>query len=191
MVHPFNILLTILAAASGAQGDIASMCVMISMVFLSAGIKFFQEWKSLVAAKSLKKLVSNKVCAMRYSFAGDPDQRVFNEMERSVIEKEIPLEDVVPGDWIKLSAGDLIPADIEIIDSKDLFISQSSLTGEALPVEKYAANLLTNKAYRKRSLNSNTSHSESISIKSEVRVNMKDFNAYDSIKYKYKIKGKK
>ncbi len=191
MVHPFNILLIILSVASGAQGDIASMCIMIFMVFLSSGIRFFQEWKSLVAAKSLKKLVSNKVCTLRYSFTGDQDKRVFNEMKRNVIEKEIPVEDIVPGDWIKLSGGDLIPADIEIIDSKDLFVSQSSLTGEALPVEKYAAILQTNNAYRKRSLNSNNSHSESISSKSEVRVNMQNINAYDNVKYKYKINGKK
>jgi Mg2+-importing ATPase len=113
-------------------------------------------------------------------------------MKRNVIEKEIPLEDIVPGDWIKLSAGDLIPADIQIIDSKDLFISQSSLTGEALPVEKYAANFLTNNVYRTRSLNSNTSNSESISIKSEVRLNIQNINKYDdNIKYKFKINGKK
>jgi Mg2+-importing ATPase len=192
MVHPFNILLIILAVASGAQGDIDSMCIMVLMVFLSSGIRFFQEWKSLVAAKSLKKLVSNRVCAMRYSFIGDLDQRVFNEMKRNVIEKEIPLEDIVPGDWIKLSAGDLIPADIEIIDSKDLFVSQSSLTGEALPVEKYAANLQTNNMNRTRSLNSKNSHSESISIKSEVRVNMQNINTYDdNIKHKYKKNGKR
>jgi Mg2+-importing ATPase len=192
MVHPFNMLLIILAVASGAQGDIDSMCIMIIMVFLSSGIRFFQEWKSLVAAKSLRRLVSNKVCAMRYTFTGDPDQRAFNEMRRNTIEKEIPLEDIVPGDWIKLSAGDLIPADIQIIDSKDLFVSQSSLTGEALPVEKYAANFLTNNVYRTRSLNSNNSHSESISSKSEVRVNIQNINRYDdNIKYKFKINGKK
>jgi Mg2+-importing ATPase len=104
---------------------------------------------------------------MRYSFTGDPDESVFDEMEGNVIEKEIPLEDIVPGDWIKLSAGDLIPADIQLIDSKDLFISQSSLTGEALPVEKYSANLQTNNRYPIRSLNSNTYNSES-----EVSVNI-------------------
>jgi Mg2+-importing ATPase len=139
LVHPFNILLIILAVVSGAQGDIDTLCIMTIMVFISTTIRFFQEWKSLVAAKSLRKLVSNKVCALRYSFTRDPDQ-VFDEMEKNVIEKEIPLEDIVPGDWIKLSAGDLIPADIQLIDSKDLFVSQSSLTGEALPVEKYVAN---------------------------------------------------
>jgi Mg2+-importing ATPase len=163
LVHPFNILLIILAIASGAKENINTMCIMTIMVFLSTIIRFFQEWKSIVAAKSLRKLVSNKVCALRYTFTGDPDQRVFKEIKTNVIEKEIPLEDIVPGDWIKLSSGDLIPADIQLIDSKDLFVSQSSLTGEALPVEKYVAN----NGNPMKSVNINA-----INFKSEVRFNI-------------------
>lgn len=59
---------------------------------------------------------------------------------REGIIREIPLEDVVKGDIIKLSAGDIIPADLRIISSKDLYISQSSLTGESEPVEKHKTN---------------------------------------------------
>jgi len=133
LLHPFNILLTILAAASGATGDFDSMIIMIVMVFLSAFIRFYQEWKSMIAAKSLRKLISSQVCVIR-----------LNDLNmRQTIEKEIPIQDIVPGDWIKLSAGDLIPADIQIKESKDLFVSQSSLTGEAIPVEKYASSHLT------------------------------------------------
>lgn len=51
--------------------------------------------------------------------------------------KEIPIEELVPGDIISLSAGDIVPADVRILSAKDLFVNQSSLTGEALPVEKY------------------------------------------------------
>ncbi len=163
LVHPFNILLIILAAASGAEEDIDTLCMITIIVFLSTTIRFFQEWQSLIAAKGLRNLVSNKVCAMRYSFTRDPDQSVFDEMERNVIEKEIPLENIVPGDWIKLSAGDLIPADIQLIDSKDFFVSQSSLTGEALPVEKYVAN----SGNPMKSVNINA-----INFKSEVRFNI-------------------
>ncbi|KAK9760665.1 hypothetical protein K7432_015090 [Basidiobolus ranarum] len=61
-------------------------------------------------------------------------------MERGyVAEYDVPFEDIVPGDWIKLRAGDLIPADLQLLESKDLFISQASLTGEAMPVEKSAS----------------------------------------------------
>ncbi|CAG8795798.1 9696_t:CDS:1, partial [Gigaspora rosea] len=59
-------------------------------------------------------------------------------MDRGETEElEIPLEDIVPGDWVKLSAGDLVPGDVQIISSKDLFISQAALTGESIPVEKF------------------------------------------------------
>ena len=50
---------------------------------------------------------------------------------------EIPIEELVPGDIISLSAGDIVPADVRILSAKDLFVNQSSLTGESLPVEKY------------------------------------------------------
>lgn len=53
------------------------------------------------------------------------------------VEMDIPLEDIVPGDWVRLSAGDLIPGDVQLISSKDLFVSQASLTGESIPVEKF------------------------------------------------------
>ncbi|CAG8594721.1 13151_t:CDS:2, partial [Dentiscutata heterogama] len=57
------------------------------------------------------------------------------------VESDIPLEDIVPGDWVKLSAGDLVPGDLQLISSKDLFISQASLTGESIPVEKFTADI--------------------------------------------------
>ena len=56
---------------------------------------------------------------------------------RHGVRKEIPLRDLVPGDIIHLSAGDMVPADVRLISAKDLYISQSVLTGESLPVEKY------------------------------------------------------
>ncbi|KAG0000481.1 hypothetical protein BGZ80_006357 [Entomortierella chlamydospora] len=60
-------------------------------------------------------------------------------MNKAIVKVDIPIEDVVPGDWIQLSAGDLIPADVKVIESKDLFISQAALTGEAMPVEKFSS----------------------------------------------------
>ena len=51
--------------------------------------------------------------------------------------KEMPLRDLVPGDVVKLSAGDMIPGDVRVLSAKDLFVSQGSLTGESLPVEKF------------------------------------------------------
>jgi Mg2+-importing ATPase len=96
-------------------------------------------------------------------------------MERNVIEKEVSIKEIVPGDLIKLSAGNLIPADIQLIESKDLYVSQSSLTGEAMPVEKYVLNILNNNnANPIRSVNSNNSDTES-----EVNINMGNSTTYD------------
>ncbi|ORX99356.1 magnesium-translocating P-type ATPase [Basidiobolus meristosporus CBS 931.73] len=122
LIHPFNILLTVLAIFSGATGEAKTTIIMIVMVILSVALRSVQEFKSEIAAQSLKDLVNNKCTVER----GD------------VAEYEVPFEEIVPGDWIKLRAGDLVPADLQLILSKDLFISQASLTGEAMPVEKSA-----------------------------------------------------
>jgi Mg2+-importing ATPase len=138
IVHPFNAILAILAITAGATGDYRTMTVMVLMIFLSVGLRFFQEFKSAVAAEALKTMVQNKVTVLRlYKFPEDRDP-TFADVERmeDVIRQEIPLIGVVPGDIVALSAGDMIPGDCILVESRDLFISQSALTGEALPVEK-------------------------------------------------------
>ncbi|HEV2947908.1 MAG TPA: magnesium-translocating P-type ATPase [Gemmataceae bacterium] len=119
--NPLVILLTALAAVSLATGDVRAATVMALMVLLGVGLRFFQESRADKAAAKLKAMISVTATAIRDGKA-----------------KELPLRELVPGDIIKLSAGDMIPADIRIISSKDLFIIQASLTGESLPVEKHA-----------------------------------------------------
>ncbi|RGB35613.1 cation transport ATPase [Rhizophagus diaphanus] len=120
-VHPFNVILIFLAIFSGAtEEDYSSLVILLIMVFLSVGIRFVQEYKSEVATQELKKIVNNNATVIR-----------------ETVEMDIPLEDIVPGDWVRLSAGDLIPGDVQLISSKDLFVSQASLTGESIPVEKF------------------------------------------------------
>lgn len=132
LVHPFNVLLAILATASGIIEDFDTMAIMLVMVTLSSAIRFHQEWKSLRAAQSLLSMVSKKVKVFRRR--DDTD---------NVEEMEINTENLVPGDWVKLEPGNLIPADLIIQTSKDLYISQASLTGEAIPVEKYSISSLS------------------------------------------------
>ncbi|MCD7714384.1 MAG: magnesium-translocating P-type ATPase [Prevotella sp.] len=96
-------------------------CIIISvMIVLSAVLRFTQEWRANKAGEALKKMVTN-TCYVRRK--GMPDE-------------EIPIEQVVPGDIVMLSAGDMIPADMRIIETKDLFVSQSTLTGESDGIEK-------------------------------------------------------
>ncbi|CAG8462686.1 5290_t:CDS:2 [Acaulospora morrowiae] len=141
VLHPFNLILGCFAIFSGATLDFNTMTFLIVMILMSVLIRFSQEYKNERAAQGLKSMVSNKVTVIR--LYGPPDDRDPNfedlkKMDRGeVVEVEIPLEEVVPGDWVKLSAGDLIPGDLQLLSSKDLFVSQASLTGEAIPVEKF------------------------------------------------------
>jgi len=122
--NPFNYVLFILAFVSVLTGDYTGMTIIVAMVLLSVVIKFTQEYKSGKSAEALKAMVHTNCTVTRISATGESKNR------------EIHIEKLVPGDIIQLAAGDIIPADVRIIHSKDLYISQSALTGESMPVEK-------------------------------------------------------
>ncbi len=125
-LNPFNAVLTILALISWATGDMESVAMMAIMVAISVGIKFFQEYRSSIKAEELKNMVRTSVTVSRVD-------------ENGVSRKfDIDMQDLVVGDIVHLSAGDIIPADVRVLAAKDLFISQAMLTGESLPVEKFA-----------------------------------------------------
>ncbi|KAG0214569.1 magnesium-translocating P-type ATPase [Mortierella sp. GBAus27b] len=151
-VHPFNILLIILAIATILTGSLSGGIIMFVMVFISTVLRFWQEWKSASAAQALKSMISTMVTVTRlYSCPDDRDptaEDVALILNHATIRVDIPVEDIVPGDWVQLSSGDLIPADVKIIESKDLFVSQATLTGEAMPVEKFSLSSAAMVAYR-------------------------------------------
>lgn len=118
---PLVILLIVLGIVSYITGDIRATIMIVVMIFLGVILRFLQENKADNAAQKLKAMVSNKTTVIR------------NNKEMDVY-----IKDIVPGDIIKLGAGDMIPADIRILSSKDLSINQSALTGESLPVDKHA-----------------------------------------------------
>lgn len=126
---PFNGVLFLVALVSfftdvwlvsKQEREFKTMSMVLVMVLMSSLIRFWQEYRSNVAATKLKKMISTTATVLR---KGDGI-------------KEIDIKNLVPGDIVFLSAGDMIPADCRVIQSKDLFISQSMLSGEALPVEK-------------------------------------------------------
>lgn len=104
------------------QRDPSTVIVIGIMLLVSGGMKFIQEARSGNAAEALKDLVSNTCTALR------DGERI-----------EIPFDELVPGDVIRLSAGDMVPADARIITARDLFVIESALTGESEAVEKTAA----------------------------------------------------
>jgi Mg2+-importing ATPase len=118
--NPLVILLSVLATLSFATGDVRSGIVMSLMVALGVVLRFVQESRADLAAAKLKAMITVTATVVR-----DNQPR------------EIPLSGLVPGDIVKLSAGDMIPSDVRILSSKDLFVVQSALTGESLPVEKF------------------------------------------------------
>ena len=125
--NPFNLLLTVLGLVSYATDDLTAALVIGAMVLISTFMHFIQEARSNRAADALKAMVSNTATVLRSDAQTGRSETV-----------EEPISQLVPGDLIKLSAGDMIPADLRILSAKDLFISQAALTGESLPVEKQA-----------------------------------------------------
>ncbi|CAJ0850635.1 H+-transporting ATPase [freshwater sediment metagenome] len=123
--NPLNGLLLTLAAASFAMSDQRSAIVISAIVVLSVLLAFVQEHRANTAAAELRAMVRTHA-SVRRPIGGDAFV-------------EISLEELAPGDIVRLTAGDMIPADVRLIATKDLFINQSALTGESMPVEKFAA----------------------------------------------------
>ena len=127
--NPFIVVLLVLATISffmdvllqePANRDYKTVIVITIMVLLSSFLRFIQEYRSNAAAEKLKSMVTTTATVFREG-AG---------------KRELDIKQLVPGDIIYLSAGDMMPADLRIMQSKDLFVSQAMLTGEAMPVEK-------------------------------------------------------
>ena len=119
--NPLALQLLIIGGISFWIGDIRSTVVVGAMVFMSVILSYVQETRSSNAVEQLQKMVQANTLVIR---GGK--------------ELEIPTVDLVPGDIVVLHAGVMIPADLRLISAKDFFISQSSLTGEAMPIEKTA-----------------------------------------------------
>ena len=119
----FIIILIVLAIINYFLSDALSTYIILGIAVISALIRYFQDYSVYKFNQELK--------AKMYTTTN---------VVRGEKEKEIRVEKVVPGDILHLSAGSMIPADLMLIDSKDLFVNQSVFTGESVPVEKVAQN---------------------------------------------------
>ncbi|MFJ2683592.1 magnesium-translocating P-type ATPase [Pseudomonas sp. NPDC087342] len=115
-----------ISSGEADDADLTKVIIIMTMVSLSSLLRFWQEYRSAKSAEALKAMVRTTATVLRREH-NDGTPRL----------REVPMRDLVAGDIVQLSAGDMIPADIRLIESRDLFISQAVLTGEALPVEKY------------------------------------------------------
>lgn len=127
-ISPLPLLLLGLSLIAIYTGEVRGAEVIVLMVFLSTTLAFVQEYRSSKAAQSLCAMVSIKASVLRSSATNAPSQTI-----------ELDISQLVPGDIVYLSAGDMVPADLRLLSAKDLFVNQSSLTGESLPIEKHAA----------------------------------------------------
>lgn len=130
-INPFTVVLIVLAVISfitdyvivePEDRDLTAVLIVGIMVFISGTLRFVQEVRSGNAAERLQAMVKTTIAVLR-----DGESR------------ERPISELVVGDVIRLAAGDMIPADVRIVEAKDLFVSQSSLTGESEPMEKWTA----------------------------------------------------
>lgn len=138
---PFNYLLLTLAAVALLTDDYKATVVIAFMVALSGLLRFWQEFRSSQAAEKLRELVGTTatVCRPAPRSEGSADVVTSSELKSRALaarQEEVPIRELVRGDVVQLSAGDLIPADVRLLSAKDLFVSQSALTGESIPVEK-------------------------------------------------------
>lgn len=141
--NPFNLLLTLLAVISYLTEDMKATVVIGTMVLLSTVLRFWQEAKSNKAADALKAMVSNTATVIRRDLSEDAapvfEQHYGAHLHVKDVKRiELPIKLLVPGDVIVLSAGDMIPADCRVLTAKDLFVAQAAMTGESMPVEKFA-----------------------------------------------------
>jgi Mg2+-importing ATPase len=120
--NPLQLLLICASIASYVTGNELSAAIIFFLSFVSVTLTFLQEYTANEAADRLRKMIRNTASVVRGG-----------------VQREIPLKFLVPGDIIRLSAGDLVPADCRLLFAKDLFVNQGSLTGESVPVEKNCA----------------------------------------------------
>ncbi len=133
LANPLNLLLLALAGISLTMGDRRAALLIVVMVILSLTLATVQEHRSSRAAERLRAMVHTMAAVIRAPGEGA------GAAQAGPAAIEIPIEELVPGDIVHLSAGDMVPADLRLMTAKDLFVNQASLTGESLPVEKHAA----------------------------------------------------
>jgi P-type Mg2+ transporter len=126
LFSPLNGLLLLLAGVSWFLSDARAAVVISAMVVLSVALAFVQEHRSNQAAAKLRAMVRTHV-SLRRPALGDGDTKA----------EDAPMELLVPGDVVELAAGDLVPADMRVLEANNFFVNQSALTGESLPEEKF------------------------------------------------------
>lgn len=128
VVNPFNIILLLIAVityftdvVASSKPDYLTVIIILALVLISSLVAFVQSRRSNAAAEKLSQLITNTA-----------------DVRRDGKQMELPMEEIVPGDVVVLAAGDMLPADVRFLSTKDTFVAQAALTGESNPVEKFS-----------------------------------------------------
>jgi P-type Mg2+ transporter len=130
--NPFVVILICLTVVSAATGNTGGAAVITAMVVISCLLRVGQECRSDRAAAALRAMVATTATVVRRASAGS-----------AAMAREVPVDQLVPGDVVRLAAGDLVPADLRLLRSADLAVSQAVFTGESQPAAKRAASVIT------------------------------------------------
>jgi Mg2+-importing ATPase len=120
--NPLVLILLIASIITALTGDAVGAALIGLIVMMSVTLDFVQEYRAGRAAERLAQRVAVTATALRDGVA-----------------REVPVSEIVPGDVVRLTAGDLAPADGRVLEARDFFVNQAQLTGESYPVEKRPA----------------------------------------------------
>ncbi len=134
--NPFVVILICLTVVSAATGDVGGAAVITAMAAISCLLRVRQEGRSDRAAAALRAMVATTATVVRRASPGSP-----------AVAREVPVDQLVPGDVVQVAAGDVVPADLRLLRSDDLVVSQAVVTGESEPAAKRAASVITGGSY--------------------------------------------
>lgn len=132
LANPFVLVLISLDLVFALTADLKGTITVSTMVLISVGLRFWQEFRSTRAADRLRAMVTTTATVARRGTGGS------RRGATGAVTAEVPFELLVPGDVIYLSAGDLVPADCRLLTAKNLVVDQATLSGESIPVDKRA-----------------------------------------------------
>jgi len=123
--NPLIVVLLVASSVSFALGQRIDALIIIAMVVMSVALNFYQEYQARTAVENLRRQVASTAIVLRDGH-----------------EQTLPVADLVPGDVVRLNAGSIVPADCRLLEEKDLYVRESALTGESMPVEKEVKDLI-------------------------------------------------
>jgi P-type Mg2+ transporter len=130
--NPFVLILACLTVVSAATGDLYGAAVITAMAVISCVLRVRQEYRSDRAAAALRAMVATTATVVRRARPGGPP-----------VARELPVDQLVPGDVVRLAPGDMVPADLRLLRSDGLAVSQAMFTGESQPAAKRAATVIS------------------------------------------------